>query len=484
MPKSPIDVVPQVMKTLWGTRQDWRLTRPALPVMPQWGSHWVGPVMAIVSLVVGWFAFRDARGDGAVSFALFIGSVSILMMAWSNLLATRILPLEQLFGGLDRMYRWHRWFGALSVGAMWLHMQTVDDVKGIRGASKDVADAAEDLAGTGSNVLYVLVAVSVLRWLPTRWWRWSHKLLVIPYVFASWHFYTATKPYANDSLWGTWFTGFMLLGLVAWVYRVLWRDVVRRGRQYRVSNISTVGDAAELVLEPVGVPLRHGVGQFVFLKFAVSGMSEPHPFTIASSPEESELRFFIKDLGDWTGELTHRIHVGARVKVEGPYGALPVVPQHSASEILWIAGGVGITPFLGAACSRMPDDGPTPHLFYCVRYRQDAVALRELEKAAREGRIVLHVHASSEGNRLSSHHIAAVVGPEGLADAHVVMCGPDGLIKSMRTAVRGLGARHIHVEGFDIRTGVGPDLSRTLHKLMTSQIRERNLQDREEPTRV
>ena len=484
MPRQIVDPLSQVMRTLWGTRQDWRLTRPSLPFMPHLGSHWVGPVLAIVSLVVGWFAFADARGDGAVSFALFIGSVSILMMAWSNLLATRIAPLEQLFGGLDRMYRWHRWLGALSVGAMWLHIQTVDDVKGIRGASKDVADAAEDLAETGSNLLYVLVAVSLLRWLPTRWWRLSHKLLVLPYAFACWHFYTATKPYANDSLWGTWFAGFMLLGLVAWVYRVLWRDVVRRGHHYRVSGVSVVGDTTELTLAPVGLPLRYETGQFVFLKFGVAGMSEPHPFTIASSPNESELRFFIRDLGDWTSQITHRISEGARVKVEGPYGALPILPRQSASDILWIAGGVGITPFLGAACSRVPDDGPVPHLFYCVRYRQDAIALRELEQAEQEGRIVLHVHASSDGNRLSSDHIAAVTGRDGLAHAHVVMCGPHGLITSMKTAVRDQGARQVHVEGFDIRTGIGPDLSRIIHNAMTTRRRSRDRHHQDDLTRV
>ena len=484
MPKAPIAIVSQVIRVLWGNRSDWRLVRPTMPAMPQLGSHWVGPVFAIASIGVGWYAFKDARGDGAVGFALFIGSVSILLMAWSNLLATRIAPLEQLFGGLDRMYRWHRWFGALSVGAMWLHIQTVDDVKGIRGASEDVADAAEDLAGTGSNLLYVLVAVSLLRWLPTRWWRWSHKFLVFPFAFASWHFYTATKPYANDSLWGTWFAAFMVLGLWAWVYRVVWRDVVRRGRQYQVSNISTLGDAVELVLEPVGEPLRYKVGQFVFLKFDVRGMSEPHPFTIASSPDEPVLRFFIKNLGDWSEAMGHRIQIGARVKIEGPYGALPILPERSASEILWIAGGVGITPFLGAACSRKPDDGPVPHLFYCVRTRQDAVALTELEQASREGRIVLHVHASAEGQRLQSDDIAAVAGPDALVNTHVVMCGPDGLVKSMRTAVRSLGARHIHVEGFDIRTGIGPDLSRTLHNAMTSQMRARGARRREDSIRV
>jgi len=97
-------------------------------------------LFAIFSLCIGWFAFTNAVGDGNTSFALFIGSVSILMMAWSNLLSTRASSLEKVFGGLDHVYRWHRWFGALSVGAMWLHMEIVDDVKGIRGASKDIAD--------------------------------------------------------------------------------------------------------------------------------------------------------------------------------------------------------------------------------------------------------------------------------------------------------------------------------------------------------
>jgi predicted ferric reductase len=440
--------------------------------------------MAILSMAIGWYAFKDARGDGAVGFALFIGSVSILLMAWSNMLATRIAPLEQLFGGLDRMYRWHRWFGALSVGAMWLHIQTADDVKGIRGASEDIADAAEDLAETGSNILYVLVAVSLLRWLPTRWWRVSHKFLVLPYAFSSWHFYTSTKPYANASVWGAWFTGFMILGLVAWVYRVVWRDAIRRGRHYRVSKIVDAGHTVEIELEPIGAPLRYNIGQFAFLKFGVRGMSEPHPFTIASSPDESDLRFFIKNLGDWTDALQHRIQVGSRVRVEGPYGALPLFPSHSESDIVWVAGGVGITPFLGAACSRMPDDGPVPHLFYCIRSTEDASGLEQLQQAAQEGRIVLHVHESAQGNRLRSQDLAKVMTQDGNRSAHVVMCGPDGLVKSMRAAMRTLGVRHVHVEGFDIRTGVGPDLSRTIHDVVTSKFGMRTPQRLRDSTHV
>lgn len=422
--------------------------------------------MALGSLLVGWFAFDDAIGDDGVGFALFIGSVSILMMAWSNLFATRSAILEQLFGGLDRMYRWHRWFGALSVGTMWLHIQTVDDVKGIAGASRDVADAAEDLADTGSTILYILVAISLIRWIPYRWWRLSHKLLVLPYAFACWHFYTATKPYANDSLWGLWFTGFMLLGLAAWVHRVVWRDMVRRGRAHRVSAIERSGDTVSIEVSPIGEPLRHELGQFAFLRVARAGMSEPHPFTIASAPGEPALRFVIKDLGDWSGGLARRLRIGDRVTVEGPYGRLEPLPTRPVNDIVWIAGGVGVTPFLGAATSRRPGDGPRPRLFFCVRSRDDAPGLAELERASEEGRIDLRVHASAEDNRLTADRLAEAVGPNGLGDAHVVMCGPDALVRDLREACRGLGARHVHVEGFDIRTGVGPDLSRQVDSLL------------------
>lgn len=461
------DRIVTILRRVLGTRRDWRLARPSTPSVPHFGVHTIGPVIAVSSLLVGWFAFTNTQSEEGGGFSLFIGSVSILMMAWSNFLSTRVSPLEKIFGGLDHMYRWHRWFGALSVGAMWLHMELVDDVKGIRGASKDIADAAEDLAETGSTLLYILIAASLLRVVPTRWWRISHKFLVLPYAFASWHFYTSTKPYANGSAWGWWFTTLMVLGVVAWAYRVVWRDMVRRGKTHRISGLHHVGDSLTLELEPLGAPMRYQTGQFAFVKVDKRGLSEPHPFTIASSPNENVLRFVIKDLGDWTRRVGEQLHIGDRVIVEGPYGKLPLYAKNDNRPTVWIAGGVGITPFLGAATTRSVTDGTPPHLFYCVRSRNEAPGLIELEQAHREGRIELHVHSSADGNRLRGEDISAIAG-RGFSQTHVVMCGPSALVTTMRSVVRSLGVRHVHVEAFDIRTGVGPDLSRDIDTLTHS----------------
>lgn len=454
-------------KALLGKRNDWRLRLPRRPNRPQVGISWIGPLVTIGATLVGWFAFKDAIGDeDNVALALFIGSVSIILMALSNVLSTRLRFLERFFGGLDRMYRWHRWFGALSVAAMWYHIQIVDDVKGIRGASKSVADAAEELAGTGETLLYILVGISLIRWLPYRWWKLTHKLMILPFVFASWHFHTSTKPYANSDAWGRWFQALMLLGIAAWVYRVVWADIVHRGRKYTVSKIQRSGEITTLEMTPVGRPLKYHVGQFVFVKLGKSGVREPHPFTIASHPSEPVVRVHIKNLGDWSDELSQRVRTGDTVRLEGPFGELQVLP-HRTKKVVWIAGGVGITPFLGA----VRDDRTgsfTPHLFYAIRTRDDTAELEMLEGAHRQGHIVLHLYVSQEDSRLCADDLRSEFGVNGLKGAHVVMCGPDSLIQAMTKVARAMGAHRVHVEAFDIRTGVGPELSRVRYGRATN----------------
>jgi predicted ferric reductase len=426
-----------------------------------------------VVTLAAWWAFDDTVGEeSSAGFALFVGSVSIVSMAWCNLLATRSRLLEPWFGGLDRMYRSHRWFGAIALVTMWLHVQFVDDVKGVPGASRSVAHTAEELAGTAETMMYLLVAASLIRWVPYRWWRLTHKALVVPYALASWHFYTATKPFGNGEAWGRWFSAVMVLGLAAWVHRAVWCDIVRRGVRYRVAAIERVATTTTLDLEPVGArSIEHRPGQFVFLKARVRSMSEPHPFTIVSAPEDPTLRFHVRDLGDWSSRLADRVSVGDRVDVEGPYGRLDPLPVRSGRRghdgpIVWVAGGVGITPFVAAAESGDPSGDPSgelvPHLFHAVRSRDDAPALDRIEQSAAEGRIVHHLCVSGEGSRLGRDQFEAVFGPDGLRGAHVVMCGPDAMVRDLTRVVRSLGARRVHVEGFDIRTGVGPDLSREL----------------------
>lgn len=451
------------IKAMLGTPSDWLPQRPTR-VTRRVGMHLLGPTMILISLVPLVLA---VDGAGSSSFGFVVGLASIVLMAWSFVLSVRVRILEPFFGGLDRAYIAHRWCGVLAIGAMYLHTSfEPEGAGGVPGARASVAEMAEELAGTGQTMLYILVGLSVLRWMPYRWWRWSHKLLGLPFLMAGWHTWTATKPFANGSAWCSYIATVIVIGIVSWIVRVIGRDVLFPGRRYRVAGAVRSGSTTELTLTPVGRPIRFTAGQFAVLKLSVPGMREPHIFTIASDPGDRDLRFCIRDLGDWTARLQEQDLLGADVAVEGPYGRLSPLPRRGITHetpAIWVAGGVGVTPFLAAASSVDPmPSGHRPVLLYCVRSADGATGIAELRRAQSEGRIDLVVISSAEGQRFSVEQLARL---GDLRKAHIAACGPQGLISEVVTAARACGAAQVDSESFDIRAGLGPDLSRELDSL-------------------
>src|SRR5690606_1895637 len=89
----------------------------------------------------------------------------------------------------------------------------------------------------------------------------------------------------------------------------------------------------------------HRAGQFAFVTF--DRIEGAHPFTIASADRENgTVTFLIKSLGDFTRNLSQKISVGQTVNIEGPYGCFNFDRRNRKSHQIWIAGGIGITPFL------------------------------------------------------------------------------------------------------------------------------------------
>ena len=457
--RTTLDIGERVARTLIGRRADWRLDqRPHLswPARPS-----AGTAIVIATFAISWFAYINARGDGNATIALFAGASSILAMSWSMVLAVRWRAVERLFGGQDRAYVAHRWLGAVAVVGVWLHTQTVDDIEGIAGASRSVAETAEDLAGNGQTLLYILAAASAIRWLPTRWWRQTHKLMIVPLAFAGWHQFTSTKPFANESFWGRWSQAIILIGLATWVIRVVIRDTIGRGIRHRVTRVERTPSTVTVELEPIRRrSMRHRPGQFAFVRADSLGLGEPHPFTIASHPDENVVRLGISNLGDWTGRLIDRVEPGTIMRLEGPYGGLDL---GGGAPTLWVAGGVGITPFLAGIPALAPGSPTT--LIHCFRDGDDTVGRDLTRAAASAGLLTLHEFESSRGNRFDSDRLSELVGSD-LSRHHVVLCGPNGLIADVRRATEGLGAPRAHVDRFDLRGAIGPDLTAEVDELV------------------
>ena len=389
--------------------------------------------------------------DQIALFSHYLGLAALVLMAWGQILATRLPGLEAIFGGLDRIYVLHKWAGIAAMGAILLH-DTIDaEIRGL-GAETTLTELAETLGEISLYGLLILVVVSVATFIPYHLWKWTHKAMGGFFALSAFHFFFIIKPFAMTDPAGL-FTGFFCLaGLAAYGWTLL-PEAMRPSRGYVISRLDDTGGALAITMTPTQKPLRPTPGQFGVLSFTGANRPEPHPFSFSQIGADGSLRVTVKALGDFTAGLRGAVRVGQAVRIQGPFGRFR---RAGKGPEVWIAGGIGITPFLAWAETLEADSGPV-HLFYCVRSAKDAPHLDEIERyAAARPSLSLKVFASADGARLTADAVAEAVGPD-LASARVSFCGPAALREAMQTGLRryGVSGRRFQYEEFEFRTGVG-----------------------------
>lgn len=119
-------------------------------------------------------------------------------------------------------------------------------------------------------------------------------------------------------------------------------------------------------------------GQYASIRIFQDGdWSAPHPFTLSCAPEDDTLRMTIKKSGAFTSSIPN-IQPGTPIQCTGPYGQF-CKDIGTSKEIVMIAGGVGITPFLSVLRhfkESKADNEIT--LFWANKTPADAFASKEL----------------------------------------------------------------------------------------------------------
>jgi predicted ferric reductase len=411
-------------------------------------------VLVAVCLPAPWNWTLASQHDALAMFSQYIGSVALILMGISQLLATRWAGLETVFGGLDRIYVLHKWLGIGAIAAVLLHDAIDADVAGI-GRETVLTDIAETLGEISLYGLLILVVLSIATFVPYHLWKYTHKVMGAFFAASALHYVFILKPFDLTDPVGIYVLAFCILGVVCYLYTLLPYGTLRARHAYRVSDIRETGDAFAVTLTPERKGIRHRPGQFTFVSFAAPGLREPHAFTISAAPRDGAVRFTIKKLGDYTSRLAKHLKVGDRAQLDGAYGHFQR-RNHGGTDI-WIAGGIGITPF-AAFAETFQDCGSRPaHLFHCVRNAAAAAHRAELEELAqRDGNFSYHLIEGDKRSRLTVQEIVETVGEEA-ANLRVYFCGPEAMRKAMLEDFRraGLRAAHFHYEEFEIRSGVG-----------------------------
>ncbi len=389
--------------------------------------------------------------DQAALFSQYLGLFALIVMAWGQILSTRLAGVEHLFGGLDRVYVLHKWAGIAAMAAILMHDSIGAEMRGL-GRETPLNDFAESLGEISLYGLLLLVIISVATFIPYHLWKWSHKAMGALFALGSFHFFLIMKPFAMTDPAGLYTGLFCVVGMAAYLWMLL-PDRLRPSYRYRISKLETTGGALAITLAPEGKRLRPLPGQFGVLRFSGAGKNELHPFSFSKIEADGDLRVTVKSLGDYTATLKSVLKEDQLVRVQGPFGRF----RHAGKgPEVWVAGGIGITPFLAWADALDGESAPVD-LFYCVSSRTNAAHLNEIEKLAKlKSNLRLHLIVSGEGQRISAEKIAEAIGPD-LRRAKVLFCGPTSLRASLRTELKAYGvtSRRFHYEEFEFRTGIG-----------------------------
>ena len=401
------------------------------------------------------------RFQTLTSIALLLAYAGVSAFALNLVLGARLRAVEALFGGLDRMYRAHRLNGEFAFALLLGHVVLI-----LVSRATISTQTALDLLlpGAGWTVFAGVLAFSgmTVAIVVTLFARVNHELFVyvqrafgVVFLGATYHVFTSSGPRSDSQALNLYLAALATLGIAAFVYRSVLGSLLVRRRRYRVVAVNRLDDnVTEFALEPLGDPLGFAPGQFVFVCFHSPALDRQfgpllrnqfHPFSITSAPVERTLRITVKAVGDYTRAM-RLLEPGAEAVVEGPYGSFGT--ERDNERQLWIAGGIGVTPFLSMARS-LNGAGPVVDFYYCVEREPEAHFLDELRTIARqrEGFRVVLVPRDEQG-LLTGERVAGESGR--LAATDVLVCGPPAMIDSLRPQLEevGVASERFHAEEF------------------------------------
>jgi len=414
-----------------------------------------GPYLIIGTIVV-FMALHLMAAHELMSvkttIATTLSGIAFLLMTFSMLLSTRLNIFEDLFGGLDRMYQVHKISGVVSMLLILLHFFLIP--KALPAGTDPIVNAITPSGPLGMLALILLVVLLVIalnRKISYSKWRPTHKFMGLVYLLAIGHFLTAPAIFFNlFSASGFFLIAAAIIGTLSLIYSVFGMNK-RTAIPFTIEKVNAMERATEIVLSPKNKPLDFRAGQFVIIEIAGKGWSEPHPFTVSSAPGEKNLKIAIKVLGDWTRKVREELQSGVEVKVRGPYGRFDTTK--AGKKQVWLAGGIGLTPFLSSLRAMKEDDEREIHLVYAAREVGDAIFLDEIkERAAALKSVTIVSLFSDEGNFARVDRMKEKL-PEPLHAYEYFMCGPKPMVSGIMGDLKkeGISKSKIHTEAFEFR---------------------------------
>jgi predicted ferric reductase len=389
------------------------------------------------------------------SIGQLTGLWGLILFSMVLMLSTRAHILDQWFRGINEVYNYHHQLG---IGAFLLILVHPFFLMVQYLAISNAAAAAFLIPGGGlakdlgiyallgmAAVLVVTLFARVMYQLKLA----THSLFGLIFVLASAHALMIPSDITNDLLLRSYMLVWILLGVCAYIYRSVYVRFFDRGYVYEIEDVLVKNDTVcEIVLKPVYTSISYTPGQFVFVSFKSQYVSsETHPFSLSSTNGDT-ISLTVKKLGDYTQTLG-ALQKGDRARIQGPYGSFSYTKGDAPKQV-WIAGGIGITPFLSMVrdLASNASERTSVDLYYSVQKASDLVYLSEIENAARDSESLrVFTHISEQEGFLTVNDI---IERSGIIDTEFFICGPGPMMGSLQRQLisHNVNSQCIHTEAF------------------------------------
>lgn len=189
-------------------------------------------------------------------------------------------------------------------------------------------------------------------------------------------------------------------------------------------------------------------GQYVSVKLKIGDSRVTRPYSISSSPrltKDGKLYITVKESpgGFVSDYIMSKLKIGDKVLVSGPEGQFYHDALRDSKNVVAIAGGSGITPFLSMAYAiRDGIEDFNLTILYGSRTEESILFKSELDSILEETDNVRVIHVLSDEKKEGFENgfiTADLIRKYAPEDYSLFICGPDALYRFMDGVVRELG---------------------------------------------
>jgi predicted ferric reductase len=390
-------------------------------------------------------------------FGKLLAVVGFVLIFFQYVLSSKIKFIERGIG-LDKLIILHRTDGVVGLIFVLTHPILLYFGSLLMGYKLYLFSPLKLVGFTALMLICIAAGAAILYkrlHLKYETWKNFHKVIYFVLPIAFFHSSRIGGDMKNPILRDFWW---ILLGLyfIILIYKVWMRFRIRSNPFSITKVVQETYDTWSLYFS--GKKHDYNPGQFLIIRLLRNGkVSESHPFTISSSPTMEEVSISVKSVGDFTTTIRDT-KTSDLAYIDKPYGVFSFL-NHDAKNLVFIAGGIGITPFISMLryiYDKKLERNVT--LIWGNKTEKDIAFKDELGKITLEmpSLKIIYIMSSQEDWQGEKGYLDAEKLKKYVTDfdnSQFFLCGPPVMMSNVVKILKGLGVpkRRIHYERFALR---------------------------------